>query len=448
MKSTQKAALTNTSVTLVAPLVAAGLVAIWLTLLNYLTQDVINAGERTFCFLFLICDLVIVAKLVRPRVTPRPNKLLNAVLCALCVIAALPFLNQQYITMKLFYHGPPGSDYIINTQLAAHNEFDLHENPYATMGELWWDPSNAPHVTKVNGQLYMFGVPYYRGYPYFPASILTYEPLRRLVPTIEYIRIGNIIALVATMIAIAWLTVLFVPPGYKVVAGFLAIASFFCLWKLGWDYISEGQTDVLIPLFALYGFVASYYSRPTLSGLLFGWGFACKLLPGGLFCLIMLAYYWRRPDRWKFIVPMVAIFFAVMIPFILRNPPAFLSATILYYLTQHSHGDDTALYFFVPDSLKSIYLLVGYGIVAAFVIRTMRNKSLSLLGAIAANFIAFVLFIAFSKMDHPNYLIAILPLGCVSLVAYAFHRAADSPEEPVMEPAPSLQTLSVPTARV
>jgi hypothetical protein len=296
MKSEQKSAFTDTAVNLPAPLVAAGLVAIWLTILSFLTQDVMNAGERTFCYLLIVCSLVWAAKLVRPKAAEQPSKRLNAILCVLAVLVSLPFLYQQALTFKLFYHGPPGSDYIINTQAAAHNEFDLHLNPYSTMGELWWDPTNAPHVTKVNGQLYMFGVPYYRGYPYFPASILTYEPLRRIVPGIEYIRVGNIIALVATMVAIAWLTALFVPPGYKVVAAFLVVASFFCLWRLSWDYISEGETDVLMPLFALYGFIASYYKRPTISGLLFGWGFACKLLPSGLFCLIMLAYYWRKPS--------------------------------------------------------------------------------------------------------------------------------------------------------
>jgi hypothetical protein len=444
MKTSQKAAFFNTSVSLVAPLVAAGLVAIWLTILNYLTQDVINAGERTFCFLFLACDLVYVAKAIKPRVTPKPNKALNTILCVLAVLATVPFFYQQVITLKLFYHGPPGSDYIINTQAAAQNEFDNHQNPYSTRAELWWDPTNAPHVTKVKGQLYMFGVPYYFGYPYFPGSILTYEPIRRFVPSIEYIRIGNIIAFLATLVAIVWLTVLFVPPGYKVVAGFLAFAAFFCLWKLSWDYISEGQTDVLIPLFALYGFIASYYNRPTVSGLLFGWSFACKLLPGGLFCLIMLAYYWRKPDRWKFIIPMVVLFLGVMIPYILRDPPAFLSATILYYLTEHSHGDDTALYFFIPEALQSIYLLFGYGVVVAFVIRSMRNKSLTLLGAVANNFVAFMLFIAFSKMDHPNYLIAIFPLGCVALVSYAFSRSADRVPEPIVESTATLTAASVP----
>jgi hypothetical protein len=414
----KKAFTLDTSVGVSAPWVALGFVVMWSAILNIVTQQVANRGEQTFCYLLILCDLIIAAKLVKPLQKGRSPKVANAVICIAALIAFLPVFYHTVPAFFSTYHHPPQSDVGLNTFTAGQHQFDLKENPYSTKCQLWQDPSRSPHVTQVGKQLYMYGIPYYYGYPYFPAMFLTYEPLRRIEPTIASIRLGNGICYLATMIALAWLASLLVPPGRRAVAAVLAVAALACTWILGQQYFLEGTTDVIIPMFALFGFIAAYYKHPSLAGILFGWAFACKLLPGGMFCLIMLFWYWRQTDRWKFILPMAATFLAVMVPYILMNPQAFLSATVLFYLTD-AQGDDTAMYFFVPENLRPAFLLVGYAVVAAFLIRTMLRKHLSLVGAVASCFIGFVLFIAFSKMDHPNYFLAVAPLGCLALVVYS-----------------------------
>ena len=398
-------------------MIALFLVAAWCILLNFLTDEALNSGERQFALILGACGLVLAAKFLIPLNPFSSSSQARACIVAVSICAVLPFLYHDASAFVRDYNRPPGSDFMVNTLTAARTNFDQHKNPYETKAEFWWDPSKAPHVTQKNGRLYMFGVPYYYGYPYFPAMILTYEPLRRVVPTLGYIRIGNAIFLLITVVSVVWLAVLLVPPRNKWMAGAIAAASMLCLWTTTVSYFYEGQIDASIPMFTLLGIIAAWYRRPSISGILFGWAFACKLLPGGFLCLIMLAWFWRRPERLKFAIPMVLTFLAVMLPYILWNPPAFLSATILYYLTEHVNGDDTALYYYLPEAAKALFIIIGYSTVGAILVKTLRNKTLGLADAVGAMFISFMVFVAFSKMDHPNYFTAITPLGSVALVA-------------------------------
>lgn len=414
----KKAFTLDTSIGVSAPWVALGLVVMWSAVLNILTQQVANRGVQTFFYLLILCDLIIAAKLVKPLRKGGSSKAANFIICVVALIAFLPVLYHTAPAFFSTYHNPPQSDVALNTFTAGQHEFDFKQNPYSTKCQLWQDPSKSPHVTKVGNQLYMYGIPYDYGYPYFPGMFLTYEPLRRIEPTIASVRLGNGICYLLTLIALAWLASLLVPPGRRLIAGTLAVAALACTWILGQQYFLEGTTDVIIPMFVLFGFIAAYYKHPSLAGVLFGWAFACKLLPGGMFCLIMAAWYLRTPDRWKFILPMLATVLAVILPYILWNPQAFLSATILFYMTD-AQGDDSAMYFFVPENLQSLFLIAGYLIVFAFMVRTILRRHMTIVGLVASCFIAFALFIAFSKMDHPNYLLSIAPLGCLALVVYA-----------------------------
>jgi hypothetical protein len=416
----------NTSVKMAAPLVALSLVALWAVFLNILARDMYGAGIQSFVYLVILCDLLLVAKIIRPLPVPHPSIGLQTGICAVCLLASGYFVAHHIDVFRHFYGLPAGSDYSADTWTAARHEFDLHENPYATKSQLMFDPTNAPHVTNVDGQLRMFGVPYYFGYTYFPAMFITYEPFRHIVPSVDCIRVANAAFYLAIMGAAAWLVALFAPSGSRVIGVALVLASLACVYVLGKEIFDEGATDAIIPMFALYGIIAAYYKRPTLSGILFGWAFACKLMPGAFLCLIIGAWYWRRPERWKFWAPMVITFVAVVVPHVLRNPPAFLSATILYFLTEHAKGDDTALYYFVPAQLQSIYLILGYGLVLWLLIRSMRRKEMTLLGVIGSCFVTVVLFIAFSKMDHDNYLLAIWPFGCIALISYALRGSQES----------------------
>lgn len=303
-------------------------------------------GPGTFAALILLCGLVVVARYVSPLRSSSPR--VNNGLILLALAASITFLFLHFNAFARIYKMAHGSDFPVDTLAAAQHEFDFKENPYATKSQLMFDPSNAPHVTNENGQLKMFGVPYYYGYAYFPAIFMSYEPFRWLESSHRYIRIGNVVFLFVILGAVGWLTSLFVPKSSRVLGVSLSIAATVCALGLAREYFLEGATDVIIPMFTLLGFIAAYYKRPSLAGCLLGWAFACKLLPGAIFCLILGGWYWRQDARWKFWIAMVGTFAAVVVPHVLRNPPAFFSATILYYLTQHANGNDTSLYFVLP----------------------------------------------------------------------------------------------------
>lgn len=407
----------DTSIRAPFAIVAFGLVAAWICLLCYSTTHMYGNGPGTFAALILLCGLVVVARYVSPLRSSSPR--VNNGLSFLAIVASVAFLLLHFNAFAHIYKMAHGSDFPVDTLAAAQHEFDLKENPYATKSQLMFDPSNAPHVTNENGQLEMFGVPYYYGYAYFPAMFMSYEPFRWLESSHRYIRIGNAVFLFVILGAVGWLTSLLVPRPSRVLAVSLSIAATICALGLAREYFFEGATDVVIPMFTLLGFVAAYYKRPSLAGCLLGWAFACKLLPGAFFCLIVGGWYWRQDARWKFWIAMVGTFAAVLVPHVLRNPPAFFSATILYYLTQHAYGNDTSLYFVLPPQVQGLFLWGGYALVLAVLVRTLAAKQMTLLGVIGSCFIVDVLFMSFSKMIHDNYLLAVWPLGAVALVGYA-----------------------------
>lgn len=414
------------------------LVGLWVVLSNYLAKDLslysiptpISYGALNFFFLIGFCVLILIARFVAiPQTTGRQKRRSTGVACFIGVLLIAICLVRQARTFSSSYNDPVHSDLTINTWTADRNVFDLDQNPYTTDCQLWHNPANALHVTRIGRQLYMFGVPYDFGYAYFPAMFISYEPFRHIVPSYKSIRVANAVFYLATLAAMAWLVALLVPRKWRVLGAIMAVAAFAVNQYMGWEYYFLGTVDVVIPLFTLLGFIAAYYDRPMLAGLFFGWAFACKLLPGGFICLIVGAYYWRRPERWQFWGPMVATFVVVVLPYVLKNPPAFFSATVLYYLTEHAHGDRSALYFFLPSWAQATFLIGGYLLCLAMLILAMRRKDQTLLGAIGSCFIVFVIFMAFSKLSHDNYFFAIAPLGAVALIGYALRNLDSSAKD-------------------
>jgi hypothetical protein len=430
--------------------IALQLGVLWGIVSNYLCQDFFvypiptpfEYGVLTFFFLLGLCGLVLIARHVRgSEMAVSRSASSTKLACVVGVALIAGFLGQQVYSFVNCYNDPAHSDLTLNTWTADRNFFDLNENPYSTDCQQRHDPTNAPHVSRVGQQLYMFGVPYDFGYAYFPAMFISYEPFRHLQPSVQYIRTANAVFYLVTLVAMAWLAALFAPPGLKALASVLTVATFVCNLLLGWEYFFLGTVDVVIPMLLLSGFIAAYYERPTLAGVLFGWAFACKLLPGGFICLIVGAWFWRRPERWKFWIPMVATSLAAIVPFVLRNPPAFLSATVLYYLTEHAHGDRSSMYFFLPSGIQAGFMIGGYVLTLTLLVMAMVRKGQTLLGVIASSFIVFIVFMAFSKLSHDNYFFAVAPLGSVALIGYALKSFGSS--KPIDVPMHAVEAASV-----
>jgi len=402
------------------PAVAIALVALWCVALNEVSLHTWGFGALNFGLMFAMVGLVVGAKVWGRRV--RDSALSVPVVIAASVVAAVVlgwFLYGQFSVFQANADKDLGSDIAANTYAADFFAFDLQQNPYTSHAQTGHRVDDAPNVARVNGQLEMFGVPYYYGYPYFPAMFFLYQPFRWGDSTPQAIRTGNGVYYFLLLAAMAWLAAILVPKGYRVLAALLSMLGFAATLALAGELFMFCTTDIVIPLFTLLGFIALKYGRHSLSGALIGWVFACKLVPGGLFVLLFLIWFWRRPERWKFLIPMFAVILAVIVPYVLKDPSAFLSATILYYLTEHAQGDSTALWFTLPAAIKPLFQIVGYSSVVALIGYAATRKSFGLPGALAICFVAGAVFVAFNRMAHLNYIWAIAPIGAVALVGGA-----------------------------
>lgn len=404
--------------TKLGPLIAFGAATLASVFVNGFSIQTWGFGARGFEMLMLLGCLVAWAKVYGRRISVpalEKPKMLVVVLCVLSGLLVGWMLLNQISKLEQFSGYPLESDISTNTLMAGDAAFQSHTNPYESPAQTGHRVEDAPHVTVENGQVKMFGVPYYYGYPYFPGMFLSFEPFRFMDSSQQAIRTGNAIYYFALLGAMAWLAASMVPKGYRTLAALLALLSFVCTRVLARELFFYCTTDIVIPLFALLGFIALRYGKVSISGALFGWAMACKLVPGGLFFLVLVVWFWRRPDRWKFLGPLIVVFFATMLPYVLSNPSAFISATVLYYLTEHARGDSTALWYTLPKSIQSLFQIVGYAAVVGIACYWASRKGFGILGALAICFISGAVFVAFSRMAHLNYVWAIMPLGSVAL---------------------------------
>jgi hypothetical protein len=432
------------------PLYAIGFFLLWAVAYNVLGLFTWHYGWLTFLMLLTLAGLVAFAKRTGVSLASKsvlPSKTLVTSICVAAVILTGWFVTTQVQTFwDSLGHDYNQMDISENTYLASNFVFVLNTNPYTHMANVHADLQDAPHVSEENGQLWMFGVPYYFGYPYFPAMFISYEPFRRIDSSRQNIRDGNAFYYLLLLIEIGWLSTLLVPRGFKALACVLGIAAFASSFVLGEELFSFCVTDIVIPVFALAGFIAICYGRHSLGGGLFGWALACKVIPGGFFVLLLAIWYWRKRERWRFLIPMLATFLVVIVPFAWPNPGGFFSSTILFYLTSRASGDDTSMYFFVPSSLQLGFQILGFAGVVALIVWTARRRTLGLPGVIAMCFISDVVFTAFNRMCHLNYLWGVAPLGAVALVVSALGGLGSGPNQPNSELAPTYRTTVAPVA--
>ena len=91
-----------------------------------------------------------------------------------------------------------------NTWAAAVRFTDFGQNPYTHRTQLV-PVTGAPGVEEEGGRVTMFGVPYYYGFPYFPAMFLSYAPFRAFERGQHSIRIANAFWLAVTLAGAGWL---------------------------------------------------------------------------------------------------------------------------------------------------------------------------------------------------------------------------------------------------
>jgi hypothetical protein len=305
-----------------------------------------------------------------------------------------------------------------NTWAAAVRFTDFGQNPYTHRTQLV-PVTGAPGVSEENGRVTMFGVPYYYGFPYFPAMFLSYAPFRVFERGQHSIRIGNAFWLAVILVGAAWLAYRLAPEGRRSLAGGLAVLLVAITTGLGSQLFHFGITDMLIAAYVLLGLIALTYGRDATAGGFIGLAFSAKLLPGLLVAAVFFAWIARRGNARRALYGFAVTTAIVLLPFLLWNPAGFFSATILYYLTHHAAGDTTSLWYYLPPALRLPFLALGGLAILAVVLWTFHTESDDPRDLLRAIVIATFLFIAFNKMIHLNYQFVLVPLACVVLAADA-----------------------------
>ncbi|HVR28224.1 MAG TPA: glycosyltransferase 87 family protein [Thermoanaerobaculia bacterium] len=306
----------------------------------------------------------------------------------------------------------------VATWAAAVRFADLGQNPYTT--------PNQPHqvtggrgVTETGGRVEIFGVPYFYGFPYFPAMFLSYAPFRWIDPGQHSIRIGNAFWLAVLLAGIAWLAYRLAPPGRRPQAAALSALLLTTTTGLGGQLFYFGITDIVIPVYVVLALLASSYRRDLLAGCLMGLAFSAKLHPGALLAVVFFAWVVRRGGLRPALAGFAVVSVIVLLPFVLWHPAGFLSATFLFYLTHHAAGDTTSLWYYLPEALRFPFQALGGLAALAVALSPLWTGSNDQRDLLRAMVVASLLFLAASPMIHLNYQFALVPLACVALAADA-----------------------------
>jgi uncharacterized membrane protein len=210
-------------------------------------------------------------------------------------------------------------------------------------------------------------------------------------------------------------------------ATLLCMLAFLSVRVWSTELFHEGVIDIIISVYGLAGFLMLGYRKPVLSGICFGLAFGCKLLPAPFWIVLVTLWWWRNEG-----VARAALFAgvtglvsgAVILPFVFWNPGAFFSATILYFLTSQGAGDNSSLWYFLPEALKPLLLLAGAIGIGTLFVRFFLKRSPSVEDTMKYAFLTYVVFIAFNKQTHLNHLWSVFTMGSVALMVLAFKALA------------------------
>jgi hypothetical protein len=401
--------------------------AAWLGIFNVLGRYMAGYGPLSFLMLTLVVALLLGGRQVTRHAPRTGGRRLIQLVLGLLLIALLVNLG---IGLAAELARPSGERFAIDIGMNTYSAGTAlleGKNPYAEFAQAWHKIKPGPHVTLDHGAVRLYGVPYAYGFPYFPAMFLSYLPARAVTSGYDSLRVTNAILLALNLAGIFWLARRLSPASLATTAGLAGCVAYVGVSALRTELFRYAITDLVIATYALYAFLALSHRRWIVAGVLFGLAQACKLLPGPILVAPVLIWLWGRPGAGRLLVAYVATSVALIVPFVVPNPGLFLSSTILFYLTAHAAGDDTSLWFVLPEALRVPFRIVGYLLSAGCVGWMVRRRADDLLTPLTLAFTAYGIFIAFASMIHLNYLWGIYPLGCVALAVHASRAAAGAP---------------------
>ena len=397
------------------------LLAGWYLLVNLIGRDEYERGRSFFYTAGLILLTLIaprLAPLVR-RVGPVARRAGWAV--APIIGALITFGYLQLFTFGEQIQSPKNRTSLVdvgqNTYEAGRIFFKGGLNPYANRAQIWHTLKENDRIKLKDGQTHLLGVPYSYGYPYFPWMMFSYSAFMPLCANYNAVRLANLAFLALNLLGIWLVAVRLARDGDRTVAALGAAALFLCFYKLDFQLFEYGVTDIVIGVYLLFGVVALQRKWDVAAGVLFGMAQACKLFPGAV--LLPVAFFWFRDPgrRWRFTGACVALLALVIGPFLLWDPAAFTSATILFYLAHHGGGDASAAYFVVPLKWKGAFALARWPLMVWAIYRCLRRGREDVRWFLVASSVSYLIFLAFNQMLHLNYFWPTYGMSCLALVA-------------------------------
>lgn len=393
-------------------------IAGWLLLFHFISTRTWGYGASTFVIMMGVVTLVVFGALCRGRLPPARGSAWYAVVGTIILVALVVWMCSELLAALAIDQPGSASDIARNT-LAAGDHLVDGRNPYAERAQLLQPMVGSPGIEMANGKVWLYGIPYDYGYPYFPVMFLAYVPFRPLVHGIGGIRFGNAFWTLTALAGVLVLVRRLVRDGDARALSWWAGVAFLGLPVLGKELLEYAVTDVLIAAISIWAFIALDAKRDLLSGLLFGLAQGCKLFPGPFLLLPALLWLGKSRRSLRVSIGFIVMTVATVVPWIAWDWRRFLSSTILFYLTRHQEGDDTALYYFLPPSFQTFHLALGGALTLLMLLLVLRGDRSDILEPLRAAFLSYMVFSAFNRMTHFNYVWGIYSLGCVCIVVTA-----------------------------
>lgn len=428
----------GTEPSLVAPL---ALVGGWSVLYNLVGRLTWGWGPLTFaCMMasFLLLCYVRPLTLGLDRALRGRVHISNSTITRLAIFVILLYVALDVLALVQELLVERNTTYLLdigaNTYEAARWFFDEGVNPYTHKSQMWdLMTPDIPNVTVEGDQVFLYGVPYRYGFPYFPMMFMTLEPMRRLIEGYHAVRYFNLLLYGLNAVLIAAICRRLLDARIWRAGALLAVLAFLSerIWPV--ELFQHGVIDLILSFYGLLGFLAMAYGMPVISGVIFGMAFGCKLLPGP-FWFTLVAIAWWKNAGWRVGAKFTAVFTlvsgAIILPFVAWDPWAFWSSTILYFMTAKQEGDDTAFWYFMPEPLKAPFLVLGGLWIGAVFLAFLIRRTPTVPDTMRFAFLTYIAFIAFNRQSHLNHLWSIYALGCAALVLLSMQSLTEEKSAP------------------
>jgi hypothetical protein len=393
------------------PLFALGL---WLWLWKFVGEHTWTWGRVTFWILLAIAALVgaVHALPVRSRAGAGGGR---AILIVILAVASVYLIARQAQVIRSGFE-PPWAQRLWDVSQGAYDfnrALFAGENPYRTKAQYHPVDGTRGYSRDAAGREYLFGWRYHYGYPHFPMSALWFAPFMGVTGGYNDVRVGNLVYFVLGLLLLN--AIVASASAQPLLASLTATVAFLGIDFLVSETFQLGIVDQAFAVPLLAAILLAMRSYWRVAGLLAGLALASKHFPA-VPVVLALAIYADRSRRLRdLIVFSGASFLAIMLPFLLWDAEAFVSATILHHVHEAHRGDDTALFFFLPDVWKMPFRLLGLasiGGVYVWGIAASNRPDVRVVFVVMT--VVSLLINAFYPVTHLNHLESILAFAAGS----------------------------------